>query len=207
MLSELLSEDKRKLYELEQKLAEFEKGNPSIQAIDISLGLEEMAKRLTELEKQANNESKARRDDMRRRVAHLKSTHTHVKQSFDVLIRRKENLKYEHARKDLFGGSDDNLNLNIDLELAENDSLNRSSNMINSYIAQGQETLQELLSQKDRLKNVQRKVLDIMNYLGISNSIMKAVERRDFTDKWIVISGMILTSGLTFLLWWYFSKK
>ena len=84
MLSELLAEDKRRVFELEQQLAEFEKGSKTVQASDISLGLEEMGKRLTDLEKQANNESKGRRDDMRRRVAHLRSTHTHVRQCLEV---------------------------------------------------------------------------------------------------------------------------
>lgn len=180
MLTELIAEDKRRVFELEQQLAEFEKGNKSIHASDISLGLDEMAKRLNELEIQANNESKGRRDDMRRRVAHLRSTHTHVKQSLDVIVRRRDQQKYDNERRyiyysttmlsrlsskfgeyrDLFRNSrgDSETDINIDLEMAENHSLDRSSSMVNSYIAQGQETLSELLSQKDRLKNIQRKV-------------------------------------------------
>lgn len=68
MLSELIAEDKRRLFELEQQLAEYERGSKSVHASDISLGLEELSKRLVELEKQANSESKGRRDDMRRYV-------------------------------------------------------------------------------------------------------------------------------------------
>ncbi len=78
--------------------------------------------------------------------------------------------------------------------------------MINQYIAIGQNTLQDLLAQKERLKSVQRKVLDILNYLGLSNSIMKAVEKRDVTDKWIVIIGMVIVLALLFWIWWYLKK-
>lgn len=206
MLSELIAEDKRRVFELEAQLVEYEKGtNKAVQASDIQLGLEEMGKRLVELERQANNESKSRRDDMRRRVSHLRSTHTHVKQSLEVIMRRRDSQKYESARRDLFGDTsgDGQSNVNIDLEMAESASLDRSSNMVNTYIAQGQETLNELLEQKDRLKNIQRKVFDIMNYLGISQSIIKAVEKRDFTDKWIVIIGMMVVSSFLLVLWWF----
>ena len=43
MLSELIAEDKRRVFELEQQLAEFEKGSKSIHASDISLGFDEVA--------------------------------------------------------------------------------------------------------------------------------------------------------------------
>jgi Golgi SNAP receptor complex protein 2 len=201
MLSELIAEDKRRICELEQQLAEFEKGSRNIYASDIFLGLEEMTRRLDELEKQASKESKTRRDDMRRRVQHLKNSHTHVKLSLENLVKRRENSRFETEKKELFGNASEDYS-NIDLEMAESDSLSRSSNMINNYVATGREALNELLSQKDRLKGVQRKVLDILNLLGISGSIMKAVERRDIFDKWLVYIGMILITLLLFFVWW-----
>ena len=50
----------------------------------------------------------------------------------------------------------------------------------------------ELRRQKERLKGVQTKVLDILNMLGLSNYLMKSVERRDFADKIIVLGGIFL---------------
>ena len=78
--------------------------------------------------------------------------------------------------------------------------------MLNEYIATGQETLSELLGQRDRLKGVQRKVLDIMNYLGLSSSIMRAVEKREIFDKYIVYAGMIIILIIIFIIWYYFRK-
>jgi Golgi SNAP receptor complex protein 2 len=205
MLSELIAEDKRRICELEQQLAEFERGGRNVYASDISLGLEEMTRRLDELEKQANKESKARRDDMRRRVQHLKNSHSHIKQSLDNLIKRRETSRFENEKRELFGNSNEDYS-NIDLEMAEGDSLSRSSNMINNYIATGREALNELLNQKDRLKGVQKKVLDILNLLGISGSIMRAVERRDVFDKWLVYIGIILITLLLFFVWWMIKR-
>jgi len=75
--------------------------------------------------------------------------------------------------------------------------------MINNYLAIGQETLSNLVSQKERLKGVQKTTLDMLNYLGISNSLMRSVERRDSVDKWIVYIGMFLILLLLFyLLYW-----
>lgn len=81
--------------------------------------------------------------------------------------------------------------------------MSRSSNMVNNYIAIGQETLSNLMSQKERLKGVQKTTFDMLNYLGISNSLMRSVERRDKIDKWFVYIGMILILLLIlYLLWW-----
>ena len=75
--------------------------------------------------------------------------------------------------------------------------------MINNQLAIGQETLSNLVSQKERLKGVQKTTLDMLNYLGVSNSLMRSVERRDFVDKWIVYVGMVLVLLLViYLLFW-----
>jgi Ca2+/Na+ antiporter len=50
---------------------------------------------------------------------------------------------------------------------------------------------------------VQSKVLDMLNYLGISNTMMKTVEQRDFIDKIILFTCMVFTVVLLFALWWF----
>lgn len=80
--------------------------------------------------------------------------------------------------------------------------MSRSSNMVSNYIAIGQETLSNLMSQKERLKGVQKTTFDMLNYLGISNSLMRSVERRDKIDKWFVYIGMILILLLILYLLW-----
>jgi Golgi SNAP receptor complex protein 2 len=207
MLSELLPEEKRKLHELEQQLIELERGNSTIQASDISIGLNEMAVRLEELDKLVLKETKTRRDDCRRRVQHLRTTYTHIKDSLQNLMRRKDRSRYDANRRDLFAESNRNIEAgDIEAELAENGSLQRSGRMLNEYIAVGQETMSNLLSQKERLKGIQRKAFDILNSLGIANSLMKAVEGRDGVDKWIVYGGMVFILILIVLVYMYLAK-
>lgn len=207
MISELLPEEKRKLHELEQQLIELEKGNTIIQASDIYIGLNEMAVRLDELDKLVLKETKVRRDDCRRRVQHLRTTYSHIKDSLQNLVRRKDRSRYDMNRRDLFAESNRNIEAgDIEAELAENSSLQRSGKMLNEYIAVGQETMSSLLSQKERLKGIQRKAFDILNSLGIANSLMKIVERRDSVDKWIVYGGMLVILLTIALVWIYLVK-
>jgi hypothetical protein len=88
--------------------------------------------------------------------------------------------------------------------MAESGSLERSSHMMNEYLSVGRETLNELFSQRERVKGVQRKALDILNYLGIANSIMKSSEQMDVVDKWMVVAGMLLVLSLILFLWLYY---
>ena len=51
----------------------------------------------------------------------------------------------------------------------------------------------ELGKQRGLLKGVQRKVLDMATTLGMSNSVLRVIERRQFWDKLLVFGGMLLT--------------
>lgn len=207
MFSELLPEDKRRLHELELQLVELERGSPYIQASDINLGLNEMSGRLDELERLASRESKSHRDDCKRRVQHLRTSHNHIKGSLESYMRRKGLQTFDAKKQELFWKADlEGGEGNLDHSAAENSSLSQSERMVREYIAIGQTTLSELTSQRDRLKVVQKKALDMMNYLGLSNSIMRFVEKRDVTDRNIVFVGMAVISLLLFAVW-YFVKR
>ena len=61
--------------------------------------------------------------------------------------------------------------------------------------------LEALGQQRSALKGIERKVLDLANTLGVSNSVMRVIERRQLVDKAIVYGGMLLT---LWLLWFVF---
>ena len=201
MISEILPEEKRRLNELELEFAELERGNPRVGAVDIQMGLEEMRSRLAELERLINNEPKNRRDEFRRRVQHLRTSHGHLHNSFESFARR---TGIQSLRANLFSGTVrlDEDSLNYDLEMAESGSLDRSNAMVKSYLTQGQETLQELMEQRDRMKGVKKKVLDIASYLGLSNTIMKAVGDREKVDAIITYGAMGFLTFLVFFILW-----
>jgi Golgi SNAP receptor complex protein 2 len=205
LLTEVLPEDTRRLHTLEGQLGELESTGSASLASDMSLGIQDMENRLKDLELLVKKETnKPHREDMRRRVQHMHSTFSHVQSSYDSIIRRKGINKWDWQRKELFGGANSNADSTvIDLEMAENTSLNRSNQMLDDYISTGRGAYEELLSQREKLKSAQRKVYDIFNMLGISNSIMRAVERREQTDSVIVFGGMAVVTLLLLVIWIY----
>jgi Golgi SNAP receptor complex protein 2 len=226
LVSELLPEDARRLHELEMKLELLDlspsapSGSGSSGAMpsyggsgastvslaaDIHIGLQEMERRLKDLDALSKKESKTQRDVARRRLVHMRTSFDHVTATFNTLLRKKGISKADFQKKALFGsyyGGDASLE-SLDLEMAENSSLNRSAQMLDGYLASGRSALEELVGQRERLKNAQRKVYDIMNLLGISNTIMKNVENREAVDRLIVFAGMFLISILLLLIYMY----
>ena len=205
-LSELLPEEKRRLHDLEIQFNEVEKGSSYSHINDVSLGLTEMCMRFDQLDKLVISEPKDRREDFKRRIMHLRNSHQHIKVSLDSWIRRNSQYNFDAQKKDLFGAADVENGTMRDSITAENSSLGHSSRMMNDYIASGQETLGNLLSQRERMKSIQRKVFDILNCLGLSNTIIKNVERRDSVDKWIVYGGMLLILVLIAFLCYRYRK-
>ena len=213
MLNELFPEEKRRLELIEYQLNELERGSASIQSSDVSLGLHEMSNRLDELDRLAQRENdRGRKEDFRRRVQHLRTAHAHIRSSFESLLRRREQDHQHLQRQSLFAGARgldySQQQQQFDVEsAAEGDSLSRSSRMVGDYLQTGQETLLELMSQRERLKGVQRHVFDMLNYLGVSNSLLKAVERREGLDRVLVFVGMGLVSLLLLAVWWFRRRK
>ena len=73
--------------------------------------------------------------------------------------------------------------------------------MVGDYIASSQAALSSLIDQRQRLKGVQRRILDIGGMMGISNSIMRMSERRDKVDRGIVFVGILVTTALLYYAW------
>ena len=91
----------------------------------------------------------------------------------------------------------------------EADSLHRSKAMMHQLLERGGAVVSTLNAQGETIKvgemeaavaavlisiarspqNVQRKILDVANVLGLSQSTVRAIERRLNTDKWIVLAG------------------
>ena len=165
-----------------------------------------MSSRMDDLEILVNKESKNRRNDMRRRVQHLRNTHSYLKKSLENYGRRTHQNMYELQRKELFADAPMRDPATVDLEMAENASLSRSNIMMNDYLDSGRDTLNELTSQRERLQGVQSKVLQMMHLLGVSKSIMRAVENRDYFDRIIVFVGMIFILLLMFFIYFFFKR-
>jgi len=87
----------------------------------------------------------------------------------------------------------------------EQRSLAKSDRMVDDMFSQGKGVLGELSSQRSRLKGVRTRMLDVANTLGLSQTLIRAIERRQNLDAWLVYGGMAATLGLVYCLYsWRF---
>ncbi|KAF4318302.1 hypothetical protein BBO99_00005103 [Phytophthora kernoviae] len=89
----------------------------------------------------------------------------------------------------------------------ESESLQRSSQMVSDLTSLSQSILGDLGEQRNRMKNVRTKLLDIANRLGLSSSLLRVIERRDTVDFWIVIGGMIFTLLFLYVCYAYVTQS
>ncbi|XP_040291566.1 Golgi SNAP receptor complex member 2 isoform X2 [Bufo bufo] len=59
---------------------------------------------------------------------------------------------------------------------------------------------EELMARTYTTNGTQKKILDVANMLGLSNTVMRLIEKRAFQDKAIMIGGMLLTCVVMFLV-------
>lgn len=71
-------------------------------------------------------------------------------------------------------------------------------------LSTGHSTLESLRSQRDRLKGVQKIILNMGNTLGLSNHTMKIIEKRISEDKYVLYIGMVVTLLVIFIFIYYF---
>ena len=86
----------------------------------------------------------------------------------------------------------------IDRALEHQTKLQNTNRYMDDLLGQGSSILENLREQRGTLKGAQKKMLDVLNTLGMSNTVIRLIEKRAEGDKRILIGGMILTC---FLMW------
>ena len=91
----------------------------------------------------------------------------------------------------------------FDEEAQAMQSVRSSARELENANALGETILSSIHGQRERLKSAQRKALDVLNTVGISNRVLRLIERRNRVDQWIKYAGMILTVIFLFaiILW------
>ena len=82
--------------------------------------------------------------------------------------------------------------------LDEGAQLDQSQRMINDAISMASSAHESLSSQHDVLKRGQRKLIDIANTIGLSNSLVRVITRREWGDRWLIY---ILAFFTLVLIW------
>ena len=78
----------------------------------------------------------------------------------------------------------------------ESRRLHESDSAIDGLTGNATDVLDQLGQQRGALKGVHKRVLDLATTLGVSNSVMKMIERRQFLDKLLVYGGMLAVLAL-----------
>ena len=75
----------------------------------------------------------------------------------------------------------------------EGKSLENSSRMMSNVLAQGSASLESLLSQRDRMNGVRKMMVNMAATLGVSNTTLRVIEKRENADRILVFLGMFIT--------------
>ncbi|KAJ0163108.1 Protein transport protein bos1 [Colletotrichum tanaceti] len=76
--------------------------------------------------------------------------------------------------------------------LREQNFFDHTNSALDEYIARGQAVLGDLGTQREMLKNTQKRLYSVGNTLGISGDTIRMIERRAKEDKWIFWAGVII---------------
>merc|ERR1712107_652986 len=88
----------------------------------------------------------------------------------------------------------------IDKALEHQNKLHSTNRYMDDLLGQGSNILENLREQRGTLKGAQKKMLDVLNTLGMSNTVIRLIERRSEGDKYILIGGMLVTCLFMWLI-------
>ena len=190
-------------YDARQQLSQVQ--NRLIPALELFLSLDELTRQLNIMEGLVERETPAQREMWRRKIGELREDVVSIRRQgeyFDRMVsmnyRQEQERSQLMARRRRRGNESDVQNL-----ADEQSSLDQSRVMMNELLASGSASLNSLVAQRRKLKGVKRTVINIGNKLGLSNSTMRMIEKRDATDFYIVIGGMVITLFVIYIVWFW----
>ena len=150
----------------------------------------------------AGKEPAARRQAARQRVEQLKYDMQHLSAALQSLVNRAElRARQESNRQQLLNtqfttneaSNSSETAILMERALSHQDSLTRSNQYMTDMLDQGASILENLREQRGVMKSAQKKMLDVFNTLGMSNTVIRLIERRAEGDRYILIGGILLT--------------
>ena len=159
------------------------------------------------LDMMAGKEPVQRRQVARQRVDQLKYDIHHLSGALQSLVsraavREQEALNRETLLNTRFttneASRESETRVMIDRALEHQNTLHQTNRDMDNLLDHGASILENLRDQRGILKNAQKKMLDVFNTLGMSNTVIRLIERRSEGDKYILIGGII---GTCFLMW------
>ncbi|KAL3320149.1 NADH dehydrogenase Fe-S protein subunit 2 ndufs2 [Cichlidogyrus casuarinus] len=186
---------------------------------EVTHSFEQAAKNCTHLSNNLMEIPATKRNQVRMSIDQIKYELKLLRGSFDALQKRKDVLEQDlRNREELLnfdfapnsvlhnraGASRGDTVLQLDAEIDHHNRLSNVGSRLDEMISMGQASLSGLREQGISLKDARRKVLDLAKSLGLSNTVMRLIERRTKEDKilfWCLAIGSLI---LMLLIWKFF---
>ena len=137
------------------------------------------------------------RQNAKMRVNQLKYDSHHLTAAlnswrYKVMKQQREEAEREALLSKTFTAND-HVDITIDHNAQHNSSLRNAVHGVDDLIQSGSSILDSLRSQRITLKGAHKRLIDIGNTLGLSNTTMRFIEQRTRQDGFILVGGMIFT--------------
>ncbi|KAK6311625.1 hypothetical protein J4Q44_G00172890 [Coregonus suidteri] len=172
---------------------------------ELQARIDQIFSHLERLDILASKEPPNRRQNAKLRVDQLKYDVQHLQTALrNFQHRRYSREAQDREREELmsrtFTTNDADTSIPIDETLQLNSNLNNAHRGMDDLLGSGSSILTGLRDQRGTLKGTHKKMLDVANMLGLSNTVMRLIEKRATQDKLIMIGGMLLTCVVMFLV-------
>ncbi|KAM6450056.1 Golgi SNAP receptor complex member 2 isoform 1-T1 [Liasis olivaceus] len=207
----LSSQLRKQIHEVQSYMGRLETSDKeSVHLVEneIQARIDRIFSNLDRLEIFCNKEPPNKRQNAKLRVDQLKYDIQHLQTGLrNFQHRRYAREQQERQREELlartFTTNDSDTTIPIDETLQFNESLQNAHRGMDDLIGSGTSILQGLRDQRVTLKGTHKKIMDVANMLGLSNTVMRLIEKRAFQDKYFMIGGMLVTCIIMFLVLQY----
>lgn len=177
------------------------------------MSLDELSQQLDRMEQLVHRETPAQREVWKRKILELREDALSIRRQGDQYDRMVHaNVRQQNERAELLtrrrrsrqggGTTTDEQDLNHLADEAQ--SLHQSTLMVDDLMTTGAGALNGLVDQRQRMRGVRRIVMNMGNRLGLTNSTMRIIERRDITDAYLVLAGIVVTCIVIYVCYFHF---
>jgi len=206
-VNELFPKSRKLAYDAKQQLSQVQNGLKH--ASELFLSLDELNRQLDIMDTLVNRQTPAQREIWRQKILELREESQAIRrqgQYYDRMVnanvreqKEREELLTRRKRRSGEVGADAERGMEDLVETT--DSLENSKSMVGELLNIGQAQLQSLKDQRRRMRGIKMTVLTIGNKIGLSNATLKAIEKRDVTDMYLVFGGMFVTLSVFYFVW------
>lgn len=177
---------------------------------ELQARIEQISSNCDRLEILVNKEHPSRRQNARLKVDQVRYDCQHLQAGLRNFQHRRYLKNQQQRERDLllersFRTNDEDMAIEMDNSVNHHHKLNNAHRGMDDLLTHGSSVLQNLRDQRSSLKGIKTKMLNIANTLGMSNTVMRLIEKRTTQDKLVLFGGMMFTTIIMILIWTYFA--